>query len=277
SFSIALSAFSASGTASFDSGIFTYTPVPADIGLQTFTFIAQNPYGADTNDFTVEVLPAPEPPIPPAFAPWLSIPSVTIGDTLSTNISVSTAPNVYLSTAPAIGPAAVDFDTGLFSYTPIDTDVGNQIFTFVAANQYAVVTNDYSVEVLAPPTPPDPFAEWLASRGLSPDDYPADADHDSDGATNWEEFVADTDPDNPASVFALSFTTISSVSNIAVWTFPASTSRYYNLLTSTNLLDFATNYLGRCVKDATFTNELLPYFFIGLQSLLEPPSDSSSD
>ncbi|MBR6022010.1 MAG: thrombospondin type 3 repeat-containing protein [Kiritimatiellae bacterium] len=268
--SIVLSATTASGEATFEDGLFSYTPAPADVGTQVFTFVAQNQHGAVTNDYSVEVLPIP---VLPAFDPWPDTPAVIVGDTFSTNVSASDASSIVLSVSTASGEAT--FDDGLFTYTPAPVDVGTQSFTFVAQNPHGSVTNDYSVEVLPPPTPSDPYAEWLIARGLSPDDFPADADNDHDGTTNWAEFVADTAPDDPASVFAISFTSISPVSNIAVWTFPASTSRFYNLLASTNLFDFATNYLGRGVEDATFTNDLVPSLFLGIQALLEPPAGAS--
>ncbi|MBP5787029.1 MAG: hypothetical protein J6Y19_04350, partial [Kiritimatiellae bacterium] len=88
SVSILLSTATASGPFSFDNGIFTYTPVPADVGPQTFTFVAQNQHGTVTNDYTVEVLPIPD---LPAFIPWDSTPAVTVGNTLATNISATDA------------------------------------------------------------------------------------------------------------------------------------------------------------------------------------------
>lgn len=45
------------------------------------------------------------------------------------------------------------------------------------------------------------YAAWIAARGGVPADCPPDGDADSDGAGNWDEFVADTDPFDPDDVF----------------------------------------------------------------------------
>ena len=74
--------------------------------------------------------------------------------------------------------------------------------------------------------------EWL--HGLDPLD-PADAagDADSDGFSNGEEAVADTDPGSEASYFRL---TELEADSGRVLTFPASTQRLYTLSYTTNLL-----------------------------------------
>ena len=46
------------------------------------------------------------------------------------------------------------------------------------------------------------YAAWIEARGGTPETMPMDADSDTDGATNWEEYVADTDPLNPNETFA---------------------------------------------------------------------------
>lgn len=45
------------------------------------------------------------------------------------------------------------------------------------------------------------YAAWVESRGGSPDALLAEDDADGDGASNWDEYVADTDPWNRAEVF----------------------------------------------------------------------------
>jgi hypothetical protein len=45
------------------------------------------------------------------------------------------------------------------------------------------------------------YAAWIAARGGSPETMPMDADSDTDGSSNWEEYVADTDPLNADEVF----------------------------------------------------------------------------
>lgn len=46
------------------------------------------------------------------------------------------------------------------------------------------------------------YEAWIAARGGTPETMPMEADADTDGASNWEEYVADTDPLNPEETFA---------------------------------------------------------------------------
>ncbi|MEI8242975.1 MAG: hypothetical protein WCI17_06880 [bacterium] len=66
---------------------------------------------------------------------------------------------------------------------------------------------------------------WLAQYGLSTNDVGA-LHEDGDGAAAWEEYVADTDPTNPASRFA-----IAAISNLplAQVSFTSSPQRFYQL------------------------------------------------
>lgn len=45
------------------------------------------------------------------------------------------------------------------------------------------------------------YAAWIAARGGTPETMPMEADTDTDGASNWEEYVADTDPLDAKEVF----------------------------------------------------------------------------
>jgi hypothetical protein len=45
------------------------------------------------------------------------------------------------------------------------------------------------------------YEAWLAARGGVPGEMPMEDDADGDGASNWEEYVADTDPWNKEEVF----------------------------------------------------------------------------
>lgn len=125
---------------------------------------------------------------------------------------------------------------------------------------------------LAPAATPEAlFAEWLLSRSLAPSAYPASGDSDRDGASNWDEFVADTDPADPASLLLLR----ANPTNPFLWTFPASTARWYRLLAKTNLLstDLETLSLGQGAPGMAVTSPPLPSRFLLLQVLLSPPSD----
>ena len=45
------------------------------------------------------------------------------------------------------------------------------------------------------------YAAWVEARGGTPETLPMEGDADNDGASNWEEYVADTDPWNGEEVF----------------------------------------------------------------------------
>jgi endonuclease/exonuclease/phosphatase family metal-dependent hydrolase len=249
------------------------------------TVVAQGPGWATDASEIASVTTLAGDGMTPAFAKWLFTPSVAVGQTLTTNVAASgsPAPSTWLDSSTASGSSTFAFDydactevttVGTLTYTPAAVDVGTQTFTFVAQNQYGAATNDFAVEVLpAPSTPAELFAAWLEARGLPAAATPADADPDQDGATTWQEFLADTDPTNPASRFEIGFDSTSVASNLVVWTFPGSTSRVYQLVTTTNLVDWVTNALtpDPATGEVSFTNSLLETLFSRLRATLPPP------
>lgn len=46
------------------------------------------------------------------------------------------------------------------------------------------------------------YAAWIEDRGGTPEAMPMAADADADGASNWEEYIADTDPLDAEETFA---------------------------------------------------------------------------
>jgi len=82
--------------------------------------------------------------------------------------------------------------------------------------------------------PLDPFGQWLHQQGLDPEDenFASQEDDDVDGRTTWEEYVADTSPNDADEVFAVE----GQIENGALrMEFPASPDRFYQLEYSTNL------------------------------------------
>ncbi len=65
-----------------------------------------------------------------------------------------------------------------------------------------------------PPSLP-PFEQWLVDNGFDAGD--ANLDPDEDGASNWEEYVAGTDPNEGSSVFRIIRTDVFSSSNCVWW------------------------------------------------------------
>ncbi|MGD9782789.1 MAG: MBG domain-containing protein, partial [Kiritimatiellia bacterium] len=82
----------------------------------------------------------------------------------------------------------------------------------------------------------DPFEIWLETRTLDPmaEEFYWSEDGDGDGQTTWEEYLADTDPTNSASVFAVEGRYDETDGSIHML-FPSSPDRYYQLVYATNL------------------------------------------
>jgi hypothetical protein len=100
----------------------------------------------------------------------------------------------------------------------------------VAIDQARAVTACFEANV-TPRGTPEP---WIGDHDLTnlPPAEEDELDRDSDGMAAWQEYVADTDPTNPASRLVLA-----AVSNLPPWTvyFLSSTARQYALQISTNL------------------------------------------
>ncbi|HRT04728.1 MAG TPA: MBG domain-containing protein [Kiritimatiellia bacterium] len=125
------------------------------------------------------------------------------------------------------------------------------------------------------------FEDWLqSSRGLAPEEPGSgpDDDADGDGATNWDEFLADTDPADPGEVFALRGEFVSAAQSGGEtgeirFTFPASPDRYYQLETCTDLVSGAkeTVDLGWGVPGMAVTNRAPGAWYATVRALLQAP------
>ena len=119
----------------------------------------------------------------------------------------------------------------------------------------------------------DPFKVWLETKGLNPldDRFAGDLDIDDDGHTTYQEFIADTNPDDPTSVFEL-FSDYDAKAGELSLTFVGSSNRMYELLVSTNL--FRTTDiidLGRGQGQMIVTTNV-PGSWIGTIRVRMPPS-----
>ena len=106
------------------------------------------------------------------------------------------------------------------------------------------------------------FQLWVRDdqgQSLSDPHFATNADYDNDGMNTWEEYLADTAPDNSNSVLALTgqyfIVSASNATGKIRMSFPASTNRYYQLVYSTNLASLPlTNNLGWGVSGMAITN-----------------------
>lgn len=118
------------------------------------------------------------------------------------------------------------------------------------------------------------FEKWLENeqgQSTNDPDFAPEADMDLDGMTTWEEFLADTDPAWSGSVLRITGT-YSSVGREVRLAFPASTSRYYQLVYATNLLHgSAQSNLGWGTPGMVVTNSTSGSWYGGVRSLLTNP------
>jgi hypothetical protein len=98
---------------------------------------------------------------------------------------------------------------------------------------------------------------WLAQYGLTNFNADAKADVDGDGLLTWQEYVAGTNPTNPASVFNITGRSVNAQGTVIRWS--SASNKLYNLSRTTNLLQSFAAVAGATNLPATppenvFTN-----------------------
>ena len=149
-----------------------------------------------------------------------------------------TDPMTYSCTS-AVSESAWLFDTnsGYFYFLPGTNQIGANVFVFAALDK----DGSSSPAAMTVTVGTTLFQDWVMGRGQDPgsSNYTTNSDVDGDGMNTWQEYLADTDPALSGSVLRLTGTySISSASNVTGlmrMAFPASTTRYYQLVYSTNL------------------------------------------
>ncbi len=124
-----------------------------------------------------------------------------------------------------------------------------------------------------------PFEDWLESRALDPQstDYGETADMDGDGMTTYEEYIADTAPDQSNSVLQLTGDYLKAgdaggETGRIEFTFPASTGRFYQLEYLSDLEGSpVVSNLGWGVPGWIITNETTGTWFGAVRVRLTAP------
>jgi hypothetical protein len=177
-----------------------------------------------------------------------------------------------LTTDPAGLNASVTYDGS--TTAPSATGSYAVVATVSDANYQGAASGTLTIA----PEGEDPFVQWLQDQELDPQDsrYDETADDDGDGMTTWQEYVADTAPDNSNDVLRLSGTYTPGTgggTGKMIFSFPASTARYYQLIYRTNILSpTLTNYLGQGVPGMVVTNDSPGAWFGDIRVMLEEPS-----
>ena len=177
-----------------------------------------------------------------------------------------------VTTAPAGLTATVTYDGS--GTLPVQTGSYAVVATIAEANYQGAATGTLTIAAEGQ----DPFMLWLQEQALDPQDsrYDETADDDGDGMTTYQEYVADTAPDSSNQVLRLSGTYVrASASNATgrmVFSFPASTGRFYQLVYSTDLFrTVVTSNLGWGVPGMVVTNASEGIWFGDLRVRLTAP------
>ena len=182
------------------------------------------------------------------------------------------ARSATVTTVPAGLNASVTYDGS--AALPINTGSYAVVAALSEENYQGSATGTLTISAEGE----DPFTQWLQDQELDPEDsrYDETADDDGDGATTFQEYVADTAPDSSNSVLKLAGTYVragaSNATGKILFSFPASTGRFYQLVYSTNLFASSiTSNLGWGVPGMVVTNESLGEWFGEIRVLLQEP------
>ena len=182
------------------------------------------------------------------------------------------AKSATVTTDPVGLNAAVTYDGS--ASAPTATGSYAVVATLAEANYQGAATGTLTIAAEGA----DPFVQWLQDQELDPGDsrYDETADDDGDGMTTYDEYVADTEPDSSNSVLKLSGTYVragaSNATGKILFSFPASTGRFYQLLYKTNLFTpMLTNNLGWGVPGMVVTNDSLGAWFGDVRVRLSEP------
>ena len=184
-------------------------------------------------------------------------------------------PVTYACTS-AVSASVWLFDTnsGYFYFLPGTNQIGENVFVFTALDKDGA-SSPAAMTVTVGTTP---FVDWVMGKGQDPgsSNYATNSDVDGDGMNTWQEYLADTDPAASGSVLRLTGTYVrASASNATgkiLFSFPASTGRYYQLIIATNLMSpLITSNLGWGIPGMAVTNDTLGAWYGDVRVLLTEP------
>jgi hypothetical protein len=155
---------------------------------------------------------------------------LTATDVDSTNLTYAILDNPTNGTLSGLDPnsGAVNYLSGAYYHGPDG-------FTFAARDGSLSATGAVSLTVTASVTTNTGTPLWwLAQYGLTNFNADALADADGDGMPTWQEYIAGTDPTNPASKLQFTGGSLSPQGFIIRWS--SVSNRFYNLNWANNLL-----------------------------------------
>ena len=140
-----------------------------------------------------------------------------------------------------------DMNDGYFVFYPEVEQLGTNLFNFTATDKDGTSAPvQMSVKVYSAAATNE-FTQWVEDRQADPaaPGFAPDEDADGDGVSNYEEYLADTDPTSSNSVLKLEgdyfiASEVGEVSGQIEFRFPASPTRYYQLEYCTDITNQTT-------------------------------------
>ena len=261
------------------SGDFLFAPTAAQIGANVFAFTAIDKDGTSAPATMTVTVSAASAPTMNGFSNRVTFAGATLEAT-----ATATEPDgdaVTFACTSTVDGAVWAVDTnGYFLFEPTAAQIGTNFFSFTAADRDGTSAPAVlSVRVYSAEATND-FTQWVEDEGENPasSNFFENADFDGDGRTTWEEYVADTDPAASNSVLALagSYFIASQVGDTTGqirFTFPASTSRFYQLEYCTGLTNHAvgTTNLGWGVPGMVVTSSAPATWYGVIRVFLQEP------
>ncbi len=173
-----------------------------------------------------------------------------------------------------------DVNTGYFVFEPTAVQLGTNLFDFTATDKDgASAAVQMSVKVYSAAASNE-FTQWIEDQEQDPSDpeFSPEEDADDDGINNYDEYLADTDPNNATDKLELTGDYMNasqaggSTGQIE-FSFPASPNRYYQLETCTDLETYAITVtdLGWGQPGMVVTSTVPGTWFGTIRVLLEEP------
>jgi len=233
-------------------GVLSGAPANGNVGTNTFVVRVTDTQGAAV-DATLHITVINVNDAPVAENQSGTVAGDLATDLVLTGTDIDSANLTYsIRTNPSHGTlSGLNTNSGEVTYTPGVYYYGADSFTFTVSDGSLSSTGTVGLTVTAGVTANTgtPYW-WMAQYGLTNFEADAEADTDGDGLMNWQEYIAGTNPTNPASCLVISGGGLTAQGKTIIrWT--SEPNRFYTLSRTTNLLTAFTGLAGASNLPAT--------------------------